>query len=585
MLIYFIKSVLCLAVLWSFYKVFLESEKAHVFKRFYLLGSLVLSIILPLITFSYTSDSVTTAETFVELERSQVVENHSSVSLYQNFLDVLPYILGGTYGIGVIFFSFRFFKNIIDIQKRINGNEKRSFSNYVLVLIRSSLDPHSFLSYIFLNKDEYETERISEEIILHEKAHADQKHSLDIILLELIQIIFWFNPLLIWFKRSAKLNHEFLADEQVVSKIKDASHYSEVLFQYAGGTHHVSLSSSINYSLTKKRIIMISKSFSIRKLLSKLGLLIPVLGCCIFLFNNEIVAKPALSNSLNIKSNPIAKGVISNEIQDPVIKIKVAEDKIWVNGKETKLKNFAAVVDKITKNWTNNELNGASIHMSTEDSNQRFMEKLNAEFSKTKLARVSDRDILPPPPPMPPAAESVPPPAPPAPVKHTSDMDEDASRMHRERAEEIRALAEEQRIIMKEEREKIRELQEELREDENITATERRKMIADVKRKESEMRRKILEVEREHMRAERAQARMRRDHPEPPMAPAPPPPPKPEKVIDDIDKAGGSFFYNGNKIDAARAKKIALEKKNINVHVKRGEDDPGKVEIFDNEEN
>ncbi|WP_300436164.1 M56 family metallopeptidase [Christiangramia sp.] len=587
---YLIKSMLCLMMLLAFYKVFLENEKAHIFKRFFLLGSLILSVLLPLITITYTTQIEDKSPVMASNMGYSISEASEKVTLWETFSEYIPYLLGGIYSLGIIFFSIRFCKNIYGMQKRVSQGEKHDFSSYIIVLLKSKLIPHTFLSYIFLNKDEYKNEQISKEVFLHEKAHVDQKHSLDIIFMEIVQIIFWINPAFIWLKRSARLNHEFLADEQVISETRDASNYSEVLFKYAGSTHHVSLSSSINYALTKKRIIMISKSYSIKKLLAKIGLLIPVLGCCIFFFNNDIVAKPVLAsdetavnynsklyNSQDQKTEEIKPDI--NLMQEPKIKVKIEGNNVWLNGKKTTVNDFSEAVNEITKNWSEADLKNVNIHMSTENTEEGFLQKLDTQFSKTRLAKVSGHGMLPPPPPMPPTVGQVPPPAPPVPPASWAEVD-----IHGERAKEWIHMKDAERKMIVEERRKIQEIKKELEDDARFTPIERTKMREKVREKQVEINQKMREVERKRRKIEREHIDMDRagKHRDIPVPPNPPAPPNPADAIDDIERQGGSFYYNGKEIDAEKAKQLVQKNDNIQIHVKKGSgENKARFEISD----
>ncbi|MGB5942208.1 MAG: hypothetical protein WBG71_04955 [Leeuwenhoekiella sp.] len=180
------------------------------------------------------------------------------------------------------------------------------------------------------------------------------------LLIEFLQVVFWFNPLFFFFKKSVALNHEFLADASALKDNVSAVKYSQLLFQYSGGAHHTALSSPINYSLTrppfrraKKRIVMLSQSFSTKKLVTRLTLLLPVLGCCIYLFNEEIVAKPVKIEEVSVVADPdlILDKNVKEELEkadnspmflakkpaaDVLIKKwkKATNVEIWVDGKK-----------------------------------------------------------------------------------------------------------------------------------------------------------------------------------------------------------------------------------------------------------
>ncbi|MCM8569969.1 hypothetical protein NE848_11305 [Gramella jeungdoensis] len=410
MLIYLVKSLLCLLVLFTFYKFFLEAENMHRFKRFFLIGSVIFAFILPLITFSYTveySSGSAAAIPFSEIPDAGDLPKQES---WMTHLGTFALVI---YTIGLVIMGFRFIKNLYKIRENITNNEHFRSWDYIYVLLKQKLIPHTFLNYIFLDKTEYENDQISESVIEHEKAHVDQRHSLDILFIEFLQVIFWFNPVFIWLKRSVKLNHEFLADEQVLSKKPDALAYSNVLLSYSSGFHHNSLSSSISHSLMKKRIIMISKNFSLKLMLGRIGVLLPVLALCIYFFNNDIVAKPLITTSSGDSK------VLFAEVQDPdIISIRLEEDRIFVNNEEVRLKEFSKHLDALVEDRTDSELKEMNFHMQTRNAEEGLLDLLNIEFEKTRFSRLTGHSVLPPPPPLP--AEKVGlPPAPPVP--HTAD--------------------------------------------------------------------------------------------------------------------------------------------------------------------
>ncbi len=277
---YLLRSAACLGVFILFYKLFLEKENMHTFKRFYLLGALVLSITIPLITFvSYTSftgnnDSVTLTEL-----------NEIGSDNYMLLLEKLPVLLGYLYGIGVAIFGFRFAKNLITILLKIKRNPKLKLSSYIQVLLQDKVMPHTFFKYIFLNKSKFEAQEIPPEVMLHEQTHAQQKHSIDILFIEILQILFWFNPLIYLIKHSIKLNHEFLADEAVLSKGIESNHYQNLLLVFSSNTQTPILANSINYSLIKKRFTVMKTHTSKRKIWIRSLLLFPLVALLLFSFS------------------------------------------------------------------------------------------------------------------------------------------------------------------------------------------------------------------------------------------------------------------------------------------------------------
>lgn len=350
MFIYLFKSILCLLVLWGFYKLALEQQVAHHFKRFFLLGSVIFAIVLPLITLSYTVEAVPPVTTQVtQLSTSSQIMNAPSTSVAET-IDWLPILLGFIYSLGVLFFGFRFARNPNHLRHKVQHNERIKTSTHTTVLLSGKKEvPHSFLQYIFLPKTAYIQNRIAPEIMAHEQAHVSQKHSWDILFIEFLQVVFWFNPVLVLVKKNMALNHEFLADQTALIQNHNIKAYTDLLFTYSGGAHHTALSSPINYSLTrppfrraKKRILMLSQSFSARKMATRIAFFIPILALCVYFFNQDIVAK-----SIYPDQDIDSVSAVSNE--NGWIKVYVKKDQsITVNGQKTVVQHLTQTLTELT---------------------------------------------------------------------------------------------------------------------------------------------------------------------------------------------------------------------------------------------
>lgn len=404
MLEYILKSTGCLLVLFGFYKFFLEAEKSNRLKRLYLIFMLLFSAILPFISISYE----VAAKEFVDTAPMIVIPSeNSSARQGTGFLDQYgSQILLAIYLIGFIAFLLRFLWNLNKMRLTIRTGQLKKELPYIYVLLGNSINPFSFLHYIFFSRKEFKNAQISEAVIAHEKAHVDQKHSWDLLFLELVHAIFWFNPIFIFIKNSIKLNHEFLADEQVLAKHQNLKDYSELLLGYSRGQDHNVLASPINHSLIKKRILMMTKNLSARRLSMKILLLAPILGGCIYTFNEEIVAKPVLSIDENSELIEFQK---KNSVY-----ITVNNEDILLYDKPVSLNDFADELDKLTKNWNDWKLKNPYFYVDFANSTTGFIEKLNAEYRKTELSRISGTEFLAP---STPETGATPPPPPPPPLQ------------------------------------------------------------------------------------------------------------------------------------------------------------------------
>src|SRR5690606_8580264 len=125
--------------------------------------------------------------------------------------------------------GIRFFINLIRLITRIYTHEKISLASGKLILMEVPCPPHSFFQYIFVNKQAYKNEAIDSNILKHEAVHGKQWHSVDVLFIELIQVFFWFNPLIFLYKEAIKLNHEYLADAAVLAGGANLYNYQKIL--------------------------------------------------------------------------------------------------------------------------------------------------------------------------------------------------------------------------------------------------------------------------------------------------------------------------------------------------------------------
>ena len=290
-----LKSAACLAILIAFYKLFLERLSIHKFKRFYLLAALVISIVIPFITFVEYIEPVYNVETFVT-DSFTTPLYFPTETIIEEPTNYLPILLWSLYGLGALLFASKFAINLFGIVSKINRNEKQKHNNFISVLLNDLIVPHTFFSYIFLNKTKFEAKAIPQEVLLHEQTHASQKHSLDVLFIELLHIVFWFNPLLYIIKKDIKLNHEFLADDAVLKQGIDSSSYQETLLQFTSNANQMPLAHAINYSLIKKRFTIMKTQTSRKAIWLRSLLLLPLLGGLLFSFSGrEQVEKDAES--------------------------------------------------------------------------------------------------------------------------------------------------------------------------------------------------------------------------------------------------------------------------------------------------
>ena len=289
MVLYLLKSSFCLAILLAVYYLFLEKEKMHQFNRFYLLGSILFSFLAPSFII-YTNPSAT-VEPFSVVQQITGSGSTDNSFNYSNLLYIL-------YGLIATILLIRFSINVFDLVSKIKSNTKTNYKNATLVLLVEKLIPYTFLNYIFINKSEFQTNKLEKELFEHELTHVREKHTIDIFIVELLQIICWFNPLIIYLKRAIKLNHEFIADNNVIQSYNNTTEYQYLLLSKVSQNQHSYLASNFNYLLTKKRLQMMTKQSSQLKMLLKKIAIIPMAIALLFVFANRVTAKEIETNSV-----------------------------------------------------------------------------------------------------------------------------------------------------------------------------------------------------------------------------------------------------------------------------------------------
>lgn len=293
---YLIKSILCSAVFLLAFKGLFEREKMQVFNRFYLLSGLILALIIPFLTFNnYTPASKAVTKVLSNTAIfAGVTSSSNTVKQVPNYNFSL--LLTIYFTVTAILFA-RFVINLSRISKTIRQNPVTQYKNAKIVLIEQEFTPYSFLKYIFVNKEIYTKGLVENEILTHELLHVTQKHSLDILFVEVIQALFWFNPCLPFYKKAIQLNHEFLADEAVAENCDNIKVYQHLLITKANQQPLSSLTSPLNYLVTKKRLIMMTKTTSFMKSVCVQMAVIPLIAASVFLFSMNAYAQHNASSA------------------------------------------------------------------------------------------------------------------------------------------------------------------------------------------------------------------------------------------------------------------------------------------------
>ena len=384
---FLIKSTITLFVLLAVYYLFLEKEKIHVFNRFYLLFSLLFSMVIPFITIEVIQEI---AQPKVYPGNIQILQGSAVILEETNYLAIGLWSL---YAVVTIVLAVRFFSNIIKISSKMKSNTPIDYKNAKLILVPEKTVPHTFLNTIFINEAEYNNREIEAELYTHELTHVNQKHTLDILFIEVLKTVFWFNPIFIFYKKAIQLNHEFLADENVVTSYNNVPFYQSLLLSKANENQTFYLASNLNYLITKKRLLMMTKTTSKTEALLKKAMLIPVVTALLFLLCTKVVAQ---ETNVKKETTPAKPGnLIKTYYDKTTFKIKDEKGKVASEKKYNELtpvekRAIPSILSKQKELPTNEELLGILskgapevIEIDAYDSANQFVQKGENEVYNT----------------------------------------------------------------------------------------------------------------------------------------------------------------------------------------------------------
>ena len=327
-----------MGVLLVVYHFLLEGEKMHTFNRVYLLFSLCFAIVVPFIQVEITEKKLPFSEmgTFNKVVQPENIDTFTETPSVAND-NFFPFLLIIIYSATVLLFLFRFIKNLSGLITKTTHNPTVKYKNAKLVLLKEKMLPHTFLHYIFVSEEEYCQQQIEKELLAHELAHVQQKHTLDILFIELLKIVYWFNPLIYLYEKAIKLNHEFLADEAVIKTYNNTLVYQQLLFNKINHQSSSPLASSLNFSLTKKRLTMMTKNISPVQIMWKKAVLAPLFLLLAIAFTTKTSAQE------------------TNKDKKPETKVATANKKATITKKALTREDSLRIINNYWKNssmWT-----------------------------------------------------------------------------------------------------------------------------------------------------------------------------------------------------------------------------------------
>ncbi|WP_412465509.1 M56 family metallopeptidase [Pedobacter sp. KLB.chiD] len=267
-LYYLLEANLYLILFYGFYRLFLHRETFYGLNRYYLIFSSILAYTLPFFQLGFLMKEIVFHDTgYIQMEEPK------AVFALENIFVALYLAISAALLLKVLW-------GLIYIIRLMRNTRKKKENGITLIEIQNSKMAFSFFNLLFIDPEMNQKATV----LKHEMVHIKQKHSLDILLFELIQISSWFNPVIHFIKRDIRLLHEYLADEATTKKDIAKYDYALFLIQSSYGNREISLSNHFfNSSLLKNRISMLNQKKSAKWARLKLLFILPLSGFMLFL--------------------------------------------------------------------------------------------------------------------------------------------------------------------------------------------------------------------------------------------------------------------------------------------------------------
>jgi len=279
---YLLQVSTCWVVFYGIYLLFLRKETFFSINRYYLLGALLSGLFIPFLG-GFIPANQTSTEVYSMMNQISAIQitplaepAAASPTFSWSALFIIIYILGVT---------LTFSRLLYGLHKiyRLYAHAEKSWKEHYLLVESSEMHlPFSFFQCIFISK-KLPLNDDAERILKHEKLHVYQWHSLDILITELLQVFFWFNPILIFYKNALRQAHEYLADAYV-TRDHNRSSYGQLLLRQSTSGLEIALANHFFHSQIKKRITMMYQKKSRRSAMIKYLAAIPVLVGLLVLF-------------------------------------------------------------------------------------------------------------------------------------------------------------------------------------------------------------------------------------------------------------------------------------------------------------
>ena len=403
---YFGKMILCSGVMFAYYLLFLKDKTFHHYNRFYLLLTVIISLVLPLIKVSYFT-IVTNQNLYLLL--SQLSQNQLQNSTYDLTIYSVFYAITGVVSVLLL---IRLILGISRIQSIRNQFPSETIEGIRFYQTNLNNAPFSFFRNLFWKQSIQLDSAVGQQILKHEMVHIQQKHSWDKLLIQTVKSVFWFNPVFYFINKEINLIHEYLADNKAVKK-SDTRAFAQMLLESHFSGSVIPVTSPFLSSNLKKRLKMLTKNQTRYSYARKLFAL-PILFFMVFAYmvnakNKEITeTNKAIEIAVNDLKNDTIKprtseldsltanhqrqsNMYSDALQEDHLKMSAISTKMVDKGKELSALKKAEKEETPEYKALENEMQALASQMEGIVSSENYKKNLKGlEESSAAVAKLCD---------------------------------------------------------------------------------------------------------------------------------------------------------------------------------------------------
>jgi len=379
LILYLLESSAILSLFYLLYILILRRETFFSLNRFFLLGALAFSLVFPLLSFDVNPVNAVAVERPIEEISRFRMSYYEAMALWEfdsyqhaptkgkqvregishysanDWITRLASVLLVVYAIGIVLCLSRTVWTLRWIRKMISIYPQQRIDTVKVIKVPYPTAPFSFLNYVFIHEAMVDTPEF-EQILAHERTHIQEKHSIDLIFVQLLAAFLWFNPVIWQLIKSLKTTHEYIADKKIINSGYSLVEYQTLLLKQLISYNSFGLVHNFNLSFIKKRIIMMTNKKSgwlgkVKVAMAIAGAVIcgaVIIQCNSKLDDQDIISKTKsaddFAHGINVPVLPESGYRFNGDSKD-ALHFSIAENKFTINGVNRELNEIASVIE------------------------------------------------------------------------------------------------------------------------------------------------------------------------------------------------------------------------------------------------